>query len=95
MAHTKSQGSTTNGRNSPGQRLGIKAFGDEYVLPGAILVRQRGTKVYPGVNVGMGSDFTLFAKRAGLVKFKRTTKDRLVVNVVPAEDKSEANKSNN
>lgn len=84
MAHTKSQGSTSNGRNSPGQRLGIKAFGSEKVQKGAILVRQRGTKVYPGLNVGMGSDFTLFAKSDGVVQFKRGVKDRLFVNVIPA-----------
>jgi len=85
MAHTKSQGSTTNGRNSPGQRLGLKAFGDEYVTPGAILVRQRGTRVYPGINVGMGSDYTLFATAPGVVRFRRGAKDRLTVNVVPKE----------
>ncbi|MDI6757145.1 MAG: 50S ribosomal protein L27 [Endomicrobiia bacterium] len=85
MAHTKSQGSSTNGRNSPGQRLGIKTFGSERVLPGAIIVRQRGTKVYPGAGVGMGADFTIFAKTAGAVLFKRGAKDRLTVSVQPSE----------
>ncbi len=84
MAHTKSQGSTANGRNSPGQRLGMKTFGGETVCPGAIIMRQRGTKVYPGLNVGIGSDFTLFAKKSGVVQFKRGTKDRLIVNVIPS-----------
>lgn len=84
MAHTKSQGSSSNGRNSPGQRLGVKAFGSETVKSGAVLVRQRGTKVHPGINVGIGSDFTLYAKKSGVVRFKRGSKDRLIVSVVPA-----------
>ncbi len=69
MAHKSSAGSTRNGRDSPGKRLGVKEFGGEWVEPGYILVRQRGTVFRPGKGVGMGRDFTLFAKEAGYVKF--------------------------
>ena len=84
MASTKSQGSSTNGRDSAGQRLGIKLFGGEKVVSGNILVRQRGTKFFPGKNVGMGSDNTLFARAAGVVKFEWRSKDRKQVSVYPA-----------
>ncbi|MHB9154246.1 MAG: 50S ribosomal protein L27 [Endomicrobiales bacterium] len=84
MAHTKSQGSSTNGRDSAGQRLGVKIFGDQKINAGSIIIRQRGTKFHPGVNVGMGSDNTLFAKVAGVVKFQRKSGNRCYVNVVPA-----------
>jgi len=84
MASTKSQGSSTNGRDSAGQRLGIKAYGSEIVTAGSILVRQRGTKVYPGVNVSMGSDNTLFARVGGTVKYEWMAKDRKRVSVYPA-----------
>jgi len=82
MAHTKSQGSTTNGRDSNGQRLGVKAYGGERVTAGSVIVRQRGTKFFPGMNVGMGSDDTLFSKVNGIVKFEwakkgQTTDQRL------------------
>lgn len=70
MAHTKSQGSSTNGRDSQGQRLGVKVFGSEKIHAGSIIIRQRGTPVHPGRNVGMGSDRTLFAKIDGVVKFE-------------------------
>ncbi len=70
MAHTKSQGSSTNGRDSQGQRLGVKAFGGETVTAGSIIVRQRGTKIAPGRNVGLGSDDTVFAKINGVVRFE-------------------------
>lgn len=70
MASTKSQGSTSNGRDSQGQRLGVKAYGSEAIHAGSIIMRQRGTKIYPGKNVGMGSDNTLFAKIDGVVKFE-------------------------
>jgi large subunit ribosomal protein L27 len=70
MAHTKSQGSSNNGRDSHGQRLGVKAYGSETIHAGSVIVRQRGTKIYPGNNVGMGSDNTLFAKVTGVVKFE-------------------------
>ena len=70
MAHTKSQGSTTNGRDSNSKRLGVKAFGGQFVRAGSILVRQRGTRFRAGLFVGRGNDFTLFAKRDGVVEFK-------------------------
>jgi len=84
MASTKSQGSSTNGRDSAGQRLGVKLYGGEKVTAGAIIVRQRGTKFFPGKNVGMGSDNTLFASRDGVVKFEWRSKDRKQVSVYPA-----------
>jgi len=84
MASTKSQGSSTNGRDSAGQRLGVKLFGGEKVLSGGIIVRQRGTKFFPGLNVGMGSDNTLFARADGVVKFEWRSKDRKQVSVYPA-----------
>jgi large subunit ribosomal protein L27 len=84
MASTKSQGSSTNGRDSAGQRLGVKLFGGQKASAGAILVRQRGTKFFPGLNVGMGSDNTLFARAAGVVKFEWRSKDRKQVSVHPS-----------
>jgi large subunit ribosomal protein L27 len=84
MASTKSQGSSTNGRDSAGQRLGIKAFGGERVTAGSILIRQRGTKIFPGRNVGLGSDDTIFSKINGVVKFEWQTKGRRKVSVYPA-----------
>jgi large subunit ribosomal protein L27 len=69
MAHKKGQGSSRNGRDSNGQRRGVKAYGGEYVLPGSIIIRQLGTKIHPGKGVGMGKDFTLFALVEGRVKF--------------------------
>ena len=81
MAHTKAQGSSSNGRDSHGQRLGVKIYGDQKAQAGAIIVRQRGTKYHPGLNVGMGKDNTIFAKVAGTVKFVRKAGDRTYVNV--------------
>ena len=84
MAHKKSGGSSRNGRDSAGQRLGVKKFGGEAVLAGNILVRQRGSKFWPGENVGMGTDHTLFAKKAGKVLFqKKGPEQRLYVSVLP------------
>ena len=83
MAHKKGQGSSRNGRDSNGQRRGIKRHAGELVLAGNILVRQVGTKVHPGPNVGMGKDFTLFALIDGKVKYSRTRGDRRVVSIVP------------
>lgn len=83
MAHKKAGGSSRNGRDSNAQRLGVKKFGDEAVIAGNIIVRQRGTKLYPGRNVGMGKDHTLFALADGIVKFRYTSKDRRCVDVVP------------
>jgi len=83
MAHKKGQGSTRNGRDSNAQRLGVKKFGGEAVLAGNILVRQRGTKFHPGVNVQIGGDDTLFAVADGIVKFETKRGDRQFVNVIP------------
>jgi large subunit ribosomal protein L27 len=83
MAHKKGQGSSRNGRDSPGQRRGVKVYGSERVIAGNILVRQVGTLVHPGQNVGMGKDFTLFALVDGKVKYSRTRGDRRVVSIVP------------
>ncbi len=85
MAHKKSGGSSRNGRDSAGQRLGVKKFGGEAVLAGNILVRQRGTKFFAGENVGMGRDHTLFATVTGAVKFITKRNDRTYVTVVPAQ----------
>lgn len=74
MAHTKSQGSSRNGRDSNSQRLGVKRFGGQFVSAGSILVRQKGTKFFPGVGVGMGRDKTLFALKDGVVKFGNARK---------------------
>ncbi|MFN3521083.1 MAG: 50S ribosomal protein L27 [Phenylobacterium sp.] len=83
MAHKKSGGSSRNGRDSAGRRLGVKKFGGEAVVPGNIIIRQRGTKFYAGDNVGMGKDHTLFATAAGAVKFVTKRDDRTYVTVVP------------
>jgi large subunit ribosomal protein L27 len=83
MAHKKAGGSTRNGRDSHSKRLGVKRFGGEQVAPGNILIRQRGTQVHPGANVGIGVDHTLFAKASGKVQFRRKgTEGRLFVSVV-------------
>jgi len=84
MAHKKGGGSTRNGRDSNAQRLGVKKFGGERVLAGNIIVRQRGTRIHPGANVGRGSDDTLFALVDGVVEFQRKDKKRKQVAVVPA-----------
>ncbi len=85
MASTKSQGSSTNGRDSAGQRLGVKVFGSEKITAGAIIVRQRGTKFFPGLNVKMGSDNTIFSRIDGVVKFEWRSKDRKQISVYPAK----------
>jgi len=86
MAHKKAGGSSRNGRDSEGRRLGVKKFGGESVIPGMIIVRQRGTKYRPGDNVGIGKDHTLFAKTAGTVTFGRGRNDRARVSVIPADN---------
>jgi len=86
MAHKKSGGSSRNGRDSAGRRLGVKKFGGEAVDAGNILVRQRGTKFWPGDNVGMGRDHTLFAKQAGAVRFVTKRDDRTFVAVESAAE---------
>src|SRR5246500_1256276 len=80
MAHKKAGGSSRNGRDSAGQRLGVKVFGGEIVIPGNVIVRQRGTKFYPGVNVGMGKDHTLFALENGVVRFAQKSGGRTYVS---------------
>ena len=84
MAHKKGQGSTQNNRDSAGRRLGVKKFGGEVVIPGNIIIRQRGTKVHPGKNMGMGKDHTLFALIDGVVRFERKDKKRQQVSIIPA-----------
>ncbi len=85
MAHKKGQSSVKNGRDSESKRLGLKRADGQLVLAGNILVRQRGTKFYPGTNVGKGSDDTLYAKVTGIVKFERLGKDKKQVSVYPEE----------
>jgi len=84
MAHKKGQGSTQNNRDSAGRRLGVKKFGGEVVKAGNIIIRQRGTKVHPGTNMGMGKDHTLYALVDGVVKFERKDKKRQQVSIVAA-----------
>ena len=83
MAHKKAGGSSNNGRDSAGRRLGVKKSGGQSVIPGNIIIRQRGTKYYPGTNVGMGKDHTLFAKSEGLVTFTTKRNERTFVSVEP------------
>ncbi len=83
MAHKKAGGSSRNGRDSPGQRLGVKRFGGQWVRAGNILVRQKGTRIFPGANVGMGKDFTLFAKIDGFVVYGQKGGDKKIVSVSP------------
>ncbi len=87
MAHKKGGGSSRNGRDSQSKRLGIKKFGGESVVSGNIIVRQRGTKFHPGVNVDLGRDFTIFATAPGVVKFEWGREGRKVVSVYPSEAK--------
>ena len=84
MAHKKAGGSSRNGRDSPGQRLGVKRFAGQLVRAGNILVRQKGTSIHPGENVGMGRDYTLFAKIDGIVRFERKDRNRKQVTILPA-----------
>ena len=85
MAHKKAGGSSRNGRDSHGKRLGVKRYGGQVVNAGTIIVRQRGTKIHPGRHVGMGRDFTLYAKVDGTVAFDHASKDRRRANVVPMD----------
>ena len=82
MAHKKGQGSVKNGRDSESKRLGVKRADGQFVLAGNILMRQRGTKIHPGTNVGIGSDDTLYAKADGIVKFERKGKDKKQVSII-------------
>ena len=85
MAQKKGGGSSSNGRDSAGRRLGVKKGGSQRVIAGNIIVRQRGTRIHPGLNVGMGKDHTLFSKIAGFVKFKRGKNNRSTVSVLPEQ----------
>lgn len=85
MAHKKGQGSTRNGRDSPGQRRGVKMYAGQVARAGNILIRQLGTRVHPGINVGMGRDYTIFAKIDGIVQYERVGKDRKRVSVYPRQ----------
>ena len=89
MAHKKGQGSVKNGRDSESKRLGVKRADGQFVLAGNILVRQRGTHIHPGMNVGKGSDDTLFALADGTVKFEKLGKDKKQVSVYPVENAAE------
>ncbi len=89
-AHKKGMGSTRNGRDSESKRLGPKRADGQLALAGNILVRQRGTKIHPGLNVGIGKDDTLFAKETGIVRFERLGRDRTQVSVYPVETAAEA-----
>ena len=86
MASTKAQGSSNNGRDSHGQRLGVKRYGGEVVTSGMVIMRQRGTKILPGLNVGLGKDHTLFAKINGVVTFEWARKDKKRASVYPVGD---------
>ena len=89
MAHKKAGGSSRNGRDSAGRRLGVKLFGGQSAIAGNIIVRQRGTTWWPGANVGMGRDHTLFALTDGAVTFKKGLKGRTYISVVPAAEAAE------
>ena len=89
MAHKKSGGSSRNGRDSQSKRLGVKRYAGQFVKAGNIIVRQRGTKIHPGFNVGLGKDYTIFAKIDGIVKFE-TWRGRKVVSVYPVEQVAQA-----
>ena len=91
MATSKSGGSTSNGRDSAGRRLGVKKFGSEFVIPGNIIIRQRGTKYHPGKNVGLGKDHTIYSLVVGNVFFSKTKKNRTVVNVIANDNLVETN----
>jgi large subunit ribosomal protein L27 len=85
MAHKKGEGSVKNGRDSQSKRLGVKIYGGQPALNGNILIRQRGTQYHPGKNVGLGSDFTIFALTDGIVEFKKGRNNKTTVSIVPAE----------
>ncbi len=85
MAHKKAGGSTSNGRNSPGQRLGVKRYGGQLVNAGEIIVRQRGTQVHPGEHIGMGKDHTLFALVSGRVQFGHINRSKKQVSIIPVQ----------
>lgn len=82
MAHKKGQGSTRNGRDSQSKRLGVKIYGGQLAQPGCIILRQRGTQFHPGINVGLGSDYTIYALKTGVVKFVTKKNDRTYVSII-------------
>jgi large subunit ribosomal protein L27 len=83
VAHKKGMGSTKNGRDSRSKRLGVKSYDGQFITAGSIIIRQRGTKIHPGFNVGIGGDDTLFAKADGVVKFGRKGRNRKIVSILP------------
>ena len=89
MAHKKAGGSSRNGRDSAGRRLGVKKYGGEVVVPGNIIMRQRGTKMWPGTGVGMGKDHTIIATAEGAVKFHKGLKGRTLISVLPVAEAAE------
>jgi len=89
MAHKKAGGSSRNGRDSAGRRLGVKKYGGEAVIPGNIIVRQRGTKFWPAAGVGMGKDYTIFATADGAVTFHKGLKNRTFISVLPQAEAAE------
>lgn len=89
MAHKKAGGSSRNGRDSAGRRLGVKLYGGQHAIPGNIICRQRGTKWFPGEGVGMGTDHTIFATVEGRVTFKKGLKGRTFISVLPAQEAAE------
>ncbi|MGB7432301.1 MAG: 50S ribosomal protein L27 [Ahrensia sp.] len=89
MAHKKAGGSSRNGRDSESKRLGVKKFGGEHVIPGNIIIRQRGTKWHPGTHVGIGKDYTIFAVSEGNVEFRKKSNGRTYVSVAPIADAAE------
>ncbi len=91
MAHKKAGGSSRNGRDSAGKRLGVKKYGGEHVIPGNILIRQRGTKWHPGTGVGLGKDYTIFAKIEGNVQFKTRRNGKVFISVKPMANAAEGN----
>jgi len=92
MAHKKAGGSSRNGRDSAGKRLGVKKYGGEHVIPGNILIRQRGTKWHPGTGVGLGKDYTIFAKIEGNVEFKTRRNGKVFISVAPMAETASENK---
>ena len=88
MAHTKAQGSSSNGRDSHGQRLGVKRYGSQFVNAGEIILKQRGTRIFPGVNVSRASDDSLFARKSGIVTFEWAKRGKQQVSVYPAQEKA-------
>jgi len=89
MAHKKAGGSSRNGRDSAGRRLGVKKYGGEAVIPGNIILRQRGTRMFPGTGVGMGTDHTIFAVVEGAVSFRKGLKGRTFISVTPMAEAAE------